>query len=89
MKTMQAVVLNAAAAPLTNQQIARPIAAAGQVLVRVIASGVNPLDTKIAAGKADHAQVRLPAVLGIDIAGIVDSVGDGVKALPPATASTA
>jgi NADPH:quinone reductase-like Zn-dependent oxidoreductase len=79
MKTMQAVVLNAAAAPLTNQQIARPIAAAGQVLVRVIASGVNPLDTKIAAGKADHAQVQLPAVLGIDIAGIVDSVGDGVE----------
>jgi NADPH:quinone reductase-like Zn-dependent oxidoreductase len=79
MKTMQAVVLNAAAAPLSNQQIARPIAAAGQVLVRVIASGVNPLDTKIAAGKADHAQVRLPAVLGIDIAGVVDSVGDGVE----------
>lgn len=76
---MQAVVLNAVGAPLSNQQIARPVAAAGQVLVRVIASGVNPLDTKIAAGKADHARAQLPAVLGIDIAGIFESVGDGVQ----------
>jgi NADPH:quinone reductase-like Zn-dependent oxidoreductase len=79
MKTMQAVVLNAFNTPLSNERIERPAAGAGQVLVRVIASGVNPLDTKIAAGKADHAQARLPAVLGIDIAGIVDSVGDGVE----------
>ncbi len=79
MNTMQAVVLNTLGAPLSDQQIARPVAAAGQVLVRVIASGVNPLDTKIAAGKADHAQVELPAVLGIDIAGVVDSVGDDVQ----------
>ena len=79
MNTMQAVVLNAYNAPLSNEQVARPVAAAGQVLVRVIASGVNPLDTKIAAGAAAHAQARLPAVLGTDIAGIVDSVGDGVE----------
>jgi len=83
MNTMQAVVLNTFGAPLSDQRIARPVAAAGQVLVRVIASGVNPLDTKIAAGKADHAQVRLPAVLGIDIAGIVDSVGDDVQGFAP------
>ena len=83
MKTMQAVVLNAFGAPLSNQQIARPVAAAGQVLVRVIASGVNPLDTKIAAGMADHARAQLPAVLGIDIAGIVDSVGEGVQGYAP------
>lgn len=83
MKTMQAVVLSAFGAPLSNQQIARPVAAAGQVLVRVIASGVNPLDTKIAAGKADHARAQLPAVLGIDIAGIVDSVGEGVQGYAP------
>ena len=79
MNTMQAVVLSAFDAPLSNQQIERPVAAAGQVLVRVIASGVNPLDTKIAAGKADHARAQLPAVLGIDIAGVVESVGDGVE----------
>ena len=34
------------------------------VLVRIKASGVNPLDTKIRAGKAAHAKQPLPAVLG-------------------------
>ena len=67
---MQAIVLSAFGAPLTQQDIARPQAAPGQVLVRVHASGVNPLDTKIAAGKADHARAVLPAVLGIDMAGV-------------------
>jgi len=44
------------------------------------ASGVNPLDTKIRAGKASHAQQPLPAVLGVDMAGIVEEVGLGVTA---------
>jgi NADPH:quinone reductase-like Zn-dependent oxidoreductase len=80
---MQAIVLNAFGAPLSQQDIARPAAGPGQVLVRVHASGVNPLDTKIAAGKAGHAQAALPAVLGIDTAGVVDSVGAGVTGFAP------
>lgn len=80
---MQAIVLNTFGAPLTQQDIARPAAGPGQVLVKVHASGVNPLDTKIAAGKADHARAVLPAVLGIDLAGVVDSVGDGVQGFAP------
>lgn len=75
---MQAIVLSAYGAPLTQQDIAAPAAGPGQVLVRVHASGVNPLDTKIAAGKADHAGAVLPAVLGIDMAGVVVAAGDGV-----------
>ncbi|MRX08740.1 zinc-binding dehydrogenase [Pseudoduganella sp. FT25W] len=80
---MQAIVLVAFGAPLTQQDIARPAAGPGQVLVRVHASGVNPLDTKIAAGQAGHAQAALPAVLGIDIAGVVDSVGADVAGFAP------
>jgi NADPH:quinone reductase-like Zn-dependent oxidoreductase len=80
---MQAIVLNTFGAPLTQQDIARPAAGPGQVLVKVHASGVNPLDIKIAAGKADHARAVLPAVLGIDLAGVVDSVGDGVQGFAP------
>ena len=80
---MQAIVLNAYGTPLVQQHIARPVAGPGQALVRVHASGVNPLDTKIAAGKADHARAVLPAVLGIDMAGVVDSVGDGVEGYAP------
>jgi NADPH:quinone reductase len=50
----------------------------GEVLVRIAASGVNPLDTKIRAGKAEHAKQPLPAVLGLDMAGRVEEVGTGV-----------
>ena len=56
----------------------RPIPAGGQVLVRVRASGVNPLDTKIRAGKAAHAKQPLPAVLGLDVAGVIEEPGSGV-----------
>jgi NADPH:quinone reductase-like Zn-dependent oxidoreductase len=57
-----------------------PVPGPGQVLVRVHASGVNPLDTKIRAGKAAHARQPLPAVLGLDVAGEVADVGPGVSA---------
>jgi NADPH2:quinone reductase len=57
-----------------------PVPGSGQVLVRVHASGVNPLDTKIRAGKAAHARQPLPAVLGLDVAGEVADVGPGVSA---------
>jgi NADPH:quinone reductase len=59
-------------------EIETPVPAAGEVLVRVIASGVNPLDTKIRAGEAAHARTRLPAVLGMDLAGVVEEVGADV-----------
>jgi NADPH2:quinone reductase len=77
-KTMQAAVLETYGAPFRITTVARPEPAAGQVLVRVAASGVNPLDTKILAGDAAHARHPLPAVLGIDLAGVVEAVGPGV-----------
>ena len=39
---------------------------------------MNPIDTKIRAGKAAHAKQSLPAVLGLDMAGIVEKVGPEV-----------
>jgi len=81
--TMQAAVLAAFGQPLQLNDIATPSAAKGQVLVRVAASGVNPLDTKIVAGKAEHAQQQPGAVLGIDLAGVVAAVGDGVTGFAP------
>lgn len=82
-QTMKAVVLNAFGAPLNVIEVERPVAGPGQVLVRIKASGVNPLDLKIAAGKADHAKVALPAILGIDMAGVVEAVGEGVEGFAP------
>ncbi len=76
--TMQAALLEAHGAPFRVTSIARPVPGPGQALVRVASSGVNPLDTKIHAGKAEHAKQPLPAILGIDLAGTIESVGPGV-----------
>jgi NADPH:quinone reductase len=53
---------------------------AREVLIRISASGLNPLDTKIRAGRAEHARQPLPAVLGLDMAGTVEEAGSAVTA---------
>jgi NADPH2:quinone reductase len=63
-----------------STEIPRPQPTTHQVLVRIKASGVNPLDSKIRTGKAPHAKPVLPAVLGTDLAGIVEVVGQDVTA---------
>ena len=78
--TMHATILDTPDAPFRLTEIVRPQAGPGQVLVRVNASGVNPLDLKIAAAQAAHARQPLPAVLGIDLSGVVEAVGPGVTA---------
>jgi NADPH:quinone reductase-like Zn-dependent oxidoreductase len=80
---MKAMILTAHNEPLALSDIERPAAGPGQVLVRVHASGLNPLDGKIAAGKAGHAQMPLNTVLGIDMAGVVEAVGPGVTGFHP------
>jgi NADPH:quinone reductase len=61
-------------------EMPRPEPTANQVLVRIKASGVNPLDSKIRMGKAPHAKPVLPAVLGTDLAGVVEAVGQDITA---------
>jgi NADPH2:quinone reductase len=54
-----------------------------EVLVKISASGVNPLDVKIRMAQAGHAQQPLPAVLGLDMAGTVEEVGPRVTRFKP------
>jgi len=77
--TMLAAVAESAQAPLAVRQFVRPVPGQGQVLVKVHAAGVNPLDTKIAAGAGAHARQPLPAVLGMDLAGTVVELGGAVE----------
>ncbi|MGO8655475.1 alcohol dehydrogenase catalytic domain-containing protein, partial [Rhizobium ruizarguesonis] len=77
--TMKALLAEAPNSPLRIADIAKPVPGEGQVLVRVKASGVNPLDLKIRAGNAAHARHPLPAIVGIDMAGIVEELGAGVS----------
>lgn len=83
---MRAALLPAAQGDFTLTHLPVPEPKAGEVLVRIVASGVNPLDTKIRAGVATHARQPLPAVLGMDLAGIVETIGGGVTAFKPGDA---
>jgi NADPH2:quinone reductase len=82
-KTMQAAVLDASNAAFRIALVPRPDPRPGQILVRIKGSAVNPLDLKIRDGQAAHARQPLPAILGIDLAGVVEAVGDGVNTFRP------
>ncbi|WP_168221151.1 zinc-binding dehydrogenase [Actinomadura sp. WMMA1423] len=72
---MRAQVLGAFGEPLRPSELPVPSPGPGEVLVRIAAAGLNPLDVKIAAGAAAHARVRPPAVLGLDASGVVTALG--------------
>ncbi len=76
---MRALTVTEAGGDLRPMVAPRPVPRIGEVLVRIHASGVNPLDTKIRAGAAAHARHPFPAVLGLDMAGVIEAVGAGVK----------
>lgn len=76
--SMRAAILETFGSPFRITDIARPTPQAGEVLVRIVASAVNPLDLKVHAGEAAHARQSLPAILGIDMAGVVEEVGPDV-----------
>ncbi|MFF9808199.1 NADP-dependent oxidoreductase [Streptomyces coeruleorubidus] len=60
-------------------EVAEPHARPGQVRVKIVAAAVNPVDFKIRRGWAPHmGPASLPAVPGLEGAGIVDEVGAGV-----------
>jgi NADPH2:quinone reductase len=60
----------------------RPVPQAGQVLVRVHATSINPLDYQVRRG--DYSDlVPLPAITGHDVSGVVEEVGPGVTAFSP------
>ncbi len=61
-------------------EIMNPKAGAGQVLVKIAASSVNTVDTMIRKmGKELPLSPDAPALLGMDFAGIVEEVGEGVE----------
>jgi len=64
------------------RDVPKPVPQAGQVLVRVHATSINPLDYQVRRG--DYADfVPLPAITGHDVSGVVEAVGPGVTAFSP------
>ena len=68
------------AAAIEAGDATRPEAGPGQVLVRVRAAGLNALDWKLREGLVrDVFPLQLPAVMGIELAGVVEALGSGVS----------
>jgi len=67
---------------LRYEDVERPVAGAGQVLVRVAATSFNGVDGNIRAGfMQGPIPVALPHTPGIDVSGTVEALGDGVTGL--------
>ena len=82
-QTMQAMVIDDFGGPevFRQAQLPRPEVLANHVLIRVAASSVNPVDTKIRQGKLAAIAPERPAILHGDVAGTVEAIGSGVKGL--------
>ena len=65
---------------LSVQELELPAPAAGQVRIRHTAIGVNFIDTYHRSGLYP---VQLPSGLGLEAAGVIEAVGEGVKAMKP------
>ncbi|UOA32728.1 Alcohol dehydrogenase [Sulfitobacter sp. DSM 110093] len=66
-------------APFVEADLPRPMVTPGHVVLRVKATSVNTIDTMIkGAGKDLPLSPDLPAVLGMDFAGVIEEVGEGV-----------
>lgn len=78
---MKALVLTAFGGPdaFELRDLAKPVPQAGQVLVHVQATAINPLDYQVRRGDYPDL-VPLPAITGHDVSGIVEAVGPGVTA---------
>lgn len=64
------------------RDVAKPVPEAGQVLVQVHATSINPLDYQVRRG--DYSDlVQLPAITGHDVSGVVEAVGPGVTTFSP------
>lgn len=81
---MKAIILRSFGGPGAFElgEVAKPLPDAGEVLVRVQATSINPLDYQVRRG--DYADwVQLPTITGHDVSGVVEAVGPGVTSFSP------
>jgi NADPH:quinone reductase-like Zn-dependent oxidoreductase len=78
---MKAIVLHKYGSPdgLVYEDVEKPNWKADEILVGVRASAVNPVDWKIHDGFGEMFGLKLPIILGCEIAGVVENVGANVK----------
>ncbi len=64
------------------RKVEHPFPGTSDVLVRIVASGTNPVDAKLRQN-GSWAGLKPPVILGYDAAGIIEKVGEGVKYFHP------
>src|SRR5271157_2149119 len=64
---------------LVLEEIPRPKPAKGEMLIRVHAAGVNPVDWKMRKYRREEKPISFPYTPGTDVSGIIEAVGPGVK----------
>lgn len=81
---MKAAILKSFGGPesLELRDLPKPVPQAGQVLVRVHATSINPLDYQVRRGDYPDL-VQLPTITGHDVSGVVEEVGPGVTTFAP------
>lgn len=81
---MKAVAVNAFGTAPVLMDLVRPVPEAGQILVKLQASGLNPFDWRVGdgilKGKIPH---LFPLILGVDGAGVVEAIGADVQRFKP------
>jgi NADPH:quinone reductase-like Zn-dependent oxidoreductase len=83
---MKAIVLHEYGAPskLKLEEVPDPQPGPGEVLVRVAAASINPIDFKLRSGVLqDYYPLELPEILGRDLSGTVRAIGEGVTSFAP------
>ncbi|HYH55446.1 MAG TPA: NADP-dependent oxidoreductase [Anseongella sp.] len=86
---MKAAIINrfGKAGELQVAEVDKPVAGDKEVVIKVMAAGVNPVDAKIRAGThVSSKHLRLPVILGKDVSGVIASVGKSVTAFQPGDA---
>jgi len=77
---MKALALTSFDAPPRVIEVPEPVAGPGEVLVRVQAASVNAFDVGVAGGfMKEYMPYEFPAVIGNDVAGTIESAGEGVE----------
>ena len=75
---MRAITVSYYGASPVVMQLPIPAAGPGQIRIKLAAAGMNPMDASLASGEWRPAPAIFPMVLGVDGAGIVDALGEGV-----------
>ena len=80
---MRAVIVNEYGGTPVLAEIPTPQPGPNQVLIKVHAAGVNPMDRTFASGAQRSEAATFPMVLGADGAGIVETIGEGATRFSP------